>query len=269
MTGGHRGFSLLELLIAVVVVGLVAAGAYRVMLRVTAGASARYGAVVREGTLRTGALFLAHELRAIGSRNDTSDLLAFAPESLTYRATRGAGVVCGTTAGGLLIERDRFVGYRLPQAGRDSVAVFDPGPAVWRAGSITAVSFGNCGGKPALALGGSVDSAPVGTPVVTWEIMQVRLYRSTAWQLGARSLSAGETTQPVAGPLLPGGLVFAGQDSVGAPVAAPGSIAGVAITLRAPLERAERTVAGEGVRGGADDSLESFVAFRNRPAGWP
>jgi prepilin-type N-terminal cleavage/methylation domain-containing protein len=269
MRRGGRGFSLIEMLMAMVLAGLVAAAAHRVLFRVTAGASARYRAIAREETLRTGALFLAHELRALGARNDTADLLAFAPESLTYRASRGAGVVCGATAGGLPVERDRFIGYRLPQPGRDSHAVFEPGSGRWRAGSITAVSFGTSGGKPAVVLQGPVDSVPVGTPVITWEIMQVRLYRSSTWQLGARSLSAGETTQPVAGPLLPGGLVFAGQDSLGMPVVSPGAIAGIAVTLRAPLERAERTAAGEGVRRVVDDSLESFMAFRNHPAGWP
>jgi hypothetical protein len=62
-----------------------------------------------------------------------------------------------------------------------------------------------------VVLQGPVDSVPVGTPVITWEIMQVRLYRSSTWQLGARSLSAGETTQPVAGPLLPGGSCLPGR----------------------------------------------------------
>ena len=266
---GWRGFSLIELLVAMVVAGIVALAGWRVMIRATTGASARHAGIAREATLRTSALFLAHELRGLGSRNDTADLLAFAPESLTYRATRGAGVVCGSSVGGILVERDRFFGFRIPQAGRDSVALFEPATGSWRAGPITSVAPGNCGGRPALLLGGPLDSASTGTPVITWEIMQVRLYRSTDWQLGARSLSAGETTQPVAGPLSPGGLVLTGRDSGGGLATFHESIAGIGVVLRAPLERPERSAAGEGLRSVTDDSLETFVTFRNRAGGWP
>lgn len=265
----RRGFSLIELLMTMVVAGIVALAGWRILSRATSGASSRHAGIAREAALRTSALFLAHELRGLGSRNDTTDLLAFAPESLTYRAARSAGVVCGFGAGGILVERARFFGYRLPQAGRDSIALFEPGTDRWRAGPIATVAQGTCAGLPALFLGGPLDSAPLGTPVITWEVMQVRLYRSTDWQLGARSLSAGETTQPVAGPLAPGGLQFTGRDSLGGPASLPQVIAALGVALRAPLERPERSAAGEGLRQAPDDSLETFVTFRNRPAGWP
>jgi hypothetical protein len=64
--------------------------------------------------------------------------------------------------------------------------------------------------------------------------MQAKLYRSQgAWWLGARSESAGEVIQPVAGPLAPAGLRLVYRDSLGLPTSAAGGVREIELRLAA------------------------------------
>jgi acyl-coenzyme A thioesterase PaaI-like protein len=76
-------------------------------------------------------------------------------------------------------------------------------------------------------------------------------------------VSAGETVQPVAGPLAPGGLAFAALDSAGAATASGVRARSVTLALRAMSEPVRR--------GGAVVTLadSAVTAVRLRSAPWP
>jgi hypothetical protein len=137
---------------------------------------------------------------------------------------------------------------------RDSLLLFlAPDPAAnrdarWLPLPISSVTSTTCAGVPALALGTTLDSTfalpdsiPLDAPVRTFEVMQLRLYRvAPSWWLGARSVSGGETIQPVLGPLEPGGLRLAYFDSAGVPTSQADSVRSVRVTLVGLSARAVR-----------------------------
>jgi hypothetical protein len=140
------------------------------------------------------------------------------------------------------IRRDQQTLWRIPQAGRDSLLLFlttdsAPGHGTWAALAISSVSGSSCAGHPALRLGTDIDASrltglPLIVPVRTFEIMQLRLYRSQGdWWLGARSESAGEAIQPVTGPFSPRGLRLTYYDSAGQEVADPALVRQVELRL--------------------------------------
>lgn len=268
-TAKAAGISLVEVLVALIVFSLVAGATHRLLQRGASGAESRGAHRETETMLRTAALFLGHEMRGLGSRNDTSDIISFSSDSMIYRAGRAHAVACGVTPVSLDIRLDRYFGYRLPQPGRDSLAMFtDDG--VWVAAGIAAVGGGSCAGKPAIRIVTPVDTSRTGpgTPLRIFEMMEARLYSSSGWQLGARSLSSGGGIQPLAGPLAAGGLQLQGVDSAGGSTVMPGRVAGFAVHVAAPV-RPVRSLAGEGVRTSDVDSLTTFTMMRNGTWGHP
>jgi hypothetical protein len=247
MNSGRTGSILVDALVALVLLGIL--GLLGVWAVISAERLARR-AVEHEGraeALHGGAAFLRRELGGLGADSSGADLLALASDSVTYRAMRLAGLACTVATAEVRIRLDLARGWRSPQPGRDSVLVpllSDSGTAIpprWIAGPVLAVAPASCGGTPALALRTTLDSArlaraalPALVPVRTFEIMQLRLYQAQGqWWLGARSVSAGETIQPVHGPLDPAGLRFAGLDSSGAVVLGPASVRFLSVALAA------------------------------------
>ncbi|HXG43567.1 MAG TPA: hypothetical protein VNJ71_02300 [Gemmatimonadales bacterium] len=247
MSSRRTGAILADALVALVLLGIL--GLVGVRLLVSGERLARtvleHGA--RAAALHGGAAFLRRELEGLGRDSGGSDLLALGSDSVTYRAMRLAGLACTVTTAEVRIRLDQARGWRLPQPGRDSVLVplfSDSGMAVprhWIAGPIQSLAPASCGGAPALALRTTLDSArlagtplPALVPVRTFEIMQLRLYQSLGqWWLGARSVSAGEPTQPVHGPLDPAGLRLTGLDSSGRAVPGPASVRSLSLVLAA------------------------------------
>jgi hypothetical protein len=94
--------------------------------------------------------------------------------------------------------------------------------------------------------------------------MQIRLYQSGGeYWLGARSVSAGETIQPLIGPLTSRGLALSYRDSAGATTTVAGNIRSIGITLRALGSIATRKGGGAGVPARITDSLVTTVSLRN------
>jgi hypothetical protein len=222
--------------------------------------------------VRGAVLAVLNELRELssieGGGGAQNDVLSTAPDAMIYRAMRGTGFTCqpgGETD--VRISRSSFSGHREPQAGRDSawlylVAAPETDPA-WIPAAITSVSTAvPCPGvagegitltvSPIAGLAG----APSGTPVRFYEIMELRLYQSEgrSW-LGTRSISSGESIQPLFGPLTkPDGFRLAYRDASGGPANNPEAIKTIEVTVR-----------------GTGDGIPSFeligqVALRNA---WP
>lgn len=265
----RRGVTLAELLLALVLFGLVGALLARTGLAAERVARSHEERARLHAGFDAAAGFLHAELADLGP----GDLLQAAPESLRYRATRGLAAACQVRADEVRLLRASLRADRMPQPGRDSLwlplAPDDPRVADTAALVLPIMSVTNstCGGAAALALGTVIDTLahplhalPPGIGLRLFEVMQARLYASlgSGW-LGARSVSAGEVVQPLAGPFTLAASRFAGWDSSGAP------------TLSAPLVRSLGAILA-GTRGqwpaSAAPAAES-TAVRIAPANLP
>jgi prepilin-type N-terminal cleavage/methylation domain-containing protein len=273
----RRGFSLVEMLVGIILLGIVGLIALQTLLHLNWSATAAGERGALQASLRGGALYLLGELRELGGTPGDPDIIAFAPESLTYRAMRGAGVACTITGGSVGIETASLTGYRAPQAGRDSLLLhqendgWSPRDDRWIHLPILSFNGGTCGGRPALTAATILDTTvfPPSSfaslvPLRTYEIMQIRLYQSGGdYWLGTRSVSAGEIIQPVIGPLSNRGLALTYLDSTGATATNAATIRSIGVTLRGLTANAVRTGGGYGSSSRRADSLVTRVFLRN------
>ena len=283
----HRGFTLIELMVALVIMVIVTGAMYKLLNNTQRLSRAQAEQVDLQSNVRTGAIVVPNELREIntveGGTIGQNDILPVPTSTLlTYRAMRGMGFVCqAPTSSEIRILASTWSGTRAPQVPRDSAYVFlegtDPdisGDDYWRPVRITAVNLtSTCGGQAAYALTinptvtALTDSgAFVGTPVRLYEVMALSLYPNGGkWWLGAQSLSANELApQPVLGPLAAdSGLAFEYLDKNGTATADPKSIKSVRLTLRGVTEHAISAGGGSGTRQYVQDRLVSQVLLRN------
>jgi hypothetical protein len=239
-----RGSTLIELVIAVVLLGLLGVTVGRLLIAQVRVAGSLFSREVAQRTLDEAGGWLSTELSEIGRDSSSTDLRRLGADSLSYRGYRASGLACQVSPSEVRIDRSHQSLWRLPQPGRDSVAVFLSGG--WRAAPLHGVATALCGATPALSLSTELDTGLVASahgmvPVRTFESMQVRLYRSQGeWWLGGRSESTGEAIQPVTGPLESGGLQFRYHDSAGAAALAPQSVRRLRILL-SPTTRRDST----------------------------
>jgi hypothetical protein len=239
------GFTLAEVMSALVLSGMIGLMLIRLSLSLQ-----RVAHAIQEGTrlqlaFDGGLGFLAEELAQAGHGSAGEDLVRVAPDSMSYRGIRGVGIACRVDANGVVIGLDRLQSVRSPQPGRDSLLLYvgvDSLNAVhdgWLALPLIGVGSASCAGSPAIRLLTAIDtvqtplaSLAVFPPVRIFEVMQARLYPSLgAWWLGARSESAGETIQPLAGPFSASGSPFNYLDSLQQPAMIPSAVEGVRIDL--------------------------------------
>lgn len=261
LTPRESGMSLPGMLISLVLIGLVGAIGTTTWLR-----AARLLAVARErvaiGVATDAALgFVGVELAELAP----GDVASGGAGGIAYRAMRLDGHACRVTAGVVDVSRSRVRSERLPQPGRDSLLVLsqtDSGSR-WVVSPVLGVGAAWCGPEPAIRIVGdsaALDSTGVLggglTPVRTFEVMEVRLYLSGGRQwLGARSVTAGEAIQPLAGPF-EAGSGFALLDTAGLPAATA--------TVRAVLSRLEwRRPEWSRQGAGAYDSAQLAIYPRN------
>ena len=225
------GFTLVEVLISVVllgIVGLASARILRVLLRTT---STQMAVASSQGIMRLGALALPQEFREIGydtipsAGAVSSDLEAIAPRRVTFRAMRGTGFTCGAPTLGELRIRKPVLGAR-PPALSDGFLLFvesDPNYRLddqWVAMSVVGIDpASSCGADSAIAL--TLGATPVldpgaGTAMALSQLFvggPIRWYERVEYgalidpddglaYVGVRSLSRGETQlRPIIGPL--------------------------------------------------------------------
>ncbi|HEU4827630.1 MAG TPA: prepilin-type N-terminal cleavage/methylation domain-containing protein [Gemmatimonadales bacterium] len=270
----RRGFSLIELLVVVVLMGIIGATLTRVLLNMQRASRAQSERVTLQGNLRAGIAFIPAELRDLSAE----DIIVADPDHIEYRAMRAAGVACAV-AGTQLTLRDALTfRYRPILAGRDSAFVFvenDPTLGAddqWVAVGITGVAAGTCpGGGAATVLtlanagvGAVLGQIVVEAPVRMFERMELGLYTADgrSW-LGARSISAGEAAmQPVLGPLVAdSGLKLTYHAANGAATGTIANMRQINITLMG-----ETGVPISSAYGGPvihDDSIVARVLLRN------
>lgn len=279
----RHGFTLVEMLVAMVIFGLVAASINKIFSAQQRLAVAQVEQASVQSNVRSGSAIIAGELWELASdAAGSSDIVAFDAGGLTYRAMRSLGLACQVSRTQTRIRTSPLYQYRSIVPGQDSLLLWVEGdPDIssddrWLRLSITAVSNGSsCGGSPAIALTTSaIDTltTPLSyivadAPIRTYETMELRaVMEGTQNWLGARSVSGGEpTVKPVAGPVIANGVRFAYLDSLGATTAVAGRIRSIRISLYGESDRAVRAVSNPTVVQPIQDSLITTVTLRNTP----
>lgn len=278
-----RGFTLIELMIALVVALTITAGIYKLLSGTQRLSRAQAERVDLQSNVRTAALFVPNELRELNSvvggavmQNDIIDPQA---TSIRYRAMRGLGFVCQSSTTEIRLRASTYTGTRAPQGPpRDAAYVLVQNSKstldVWLPVSYTALSTANTcpDGSPAYTLTVPSMTAPsTGTPLRIYEVMDLTTYVSAGktW-LGTKSFSANEPAlQPILGPLRAtngavSGLEFKYYDGTGTETTVPGNIKSVRLAVWG--ETSQRVVTGGGSsasNGYVQDSLVTQVSLRN------
>jgi len=290
----RRGFTMVELLVAMVLLGLVSAALYRVLVNNQRLYMAQTQRIDLSQNIRAAANILPAELREIDAAD--GDIIAMAPDRLEIRAMRWLGFTCvaPVMGGGLngitMVIRGGDVGQPLFYGARgmnvvsDTMLIYYDGNQTtrnddyWARGTFTGVApvVQDCPGLPVqtgrlvtfnlnlLGLGVNAAGAiPVGAPVRGYEHVIYQLYKpagDTSYYIGFQP--AGGTMQPLVGPVLTNGLTFQYYAADGSVTAVKNQVARVDITVRA------RTVSA--IRGGGQapaatvvDSISTSVALRN------
>jgi prepilin-type N-terminal cleavage/methylation domain-containing protein len=292
----RRGFSLVELLIAMVLLGIVTLGLYRALMTNQRVYQQQTQVIGLQQNMRAAAAILPQELRELDASE--GDITAMTATSLSVRAHRWTGVMCVPPVtglgGGLGLSLVNGVPMTIrvqPYFGRaintaiDSMFVRyegDDGTRKddgWVIGRPTAV-VANAAGCPPLGLTpqagqvmtvglnfGALVNFPTsivnGDPVVGFEPVTYSLYQPSGnpdWFVG---LTTSNGQQPLIGPVLSNGLAFAYYDSTGAVTAVPNRVARVDITLRAQTAQQIRARTGSNSLVRMVDSVLTSVALRN------
>ena len=278
----RRGTTLLELVVAVAVSGMVVVAALAVQRSLDQTSRARAERAGAAANLRAAAGIFSFELGAVGIDSVAGpDLMSLGPSGVSFRAQRGLWLVCRLAADSIVVAAGRLERWRRRglEVGRDSLLVYVAGDTAaeidgWVPAPLLAgpTSSACPSGEPGLRFRTAIDTgaAAAGRLVVptvarAFESVALATYGSAGiWQLGETGLSAGGTVQPVVGPLDgSAGVWLAGWDRLGG---APGRLdltAGVDLWVRA-LARREVAV-GPGRVAVARDSVLVRIGFEGVP----
>ena len=262
MTRDRRaGFTLVELLIALVIFVLVAASLYQVLNVSQRTAQTQTEKAAMQGSLRTGIQLAMAEMQELWSDEGIgsvagagSAITAMNATTMSYEAMRGIGMTCAPLAlNSVTLNAASWRGLIPPAAGQ-GIYIFDQGPDktvvtddVWYDRTIQTVAGGNCSdGSAAIVLTLTVDLPTILTiqvpgPTRTHEPMQLGLIAS-----GGRNwlgIAAGGALTPLAGPLT--GLSLEYKDKNGANTATPANVKSIILRLFGETDRmARKNIAG-------------------------
>jgi len=263
----RRGFTLVELTVSLMLGALAATAAIRLLVGTRRLHDAALARLDVQANLRAGAAILAAQLRelATGAPPD-GDLHAMAATSVAYRAVRGLFRTCRPAVGStVILDAAPLLGRRLPNPTQDELTIYLPDEERWALVDAVGLTVGtDCpGGRPSAAIqvNGVAPAVPAGAPVRAGRRFEVRLYRGGdgAWWIGGREFvrhtGTWAATQPVVGPVTPGGLLFTFFAADQSETADPARVARIGVTLI--------MVDGDG----GTASLTLSVALRNRAQG--
>jgi prepilin-type N-terminal cleavage/methylation domain-containing protein len=284
----RRGFTLVELLIAMVLLGIFATGLYKVLLNNQRTFAAQTQRIDLQQNIRAAATILPGEFREMDAGD--SDIIAMDTSSITIRAMRQLAFICDAPVLGAVgnisftVRQALFFGDRQYFQGGDSILAYwegNPNKRTddnWVRGAVVSEVSQNCTDGKA---GYRVVATPVwtatvtntagavtaGAPVRGYSTMTYKLWQSSSdnqWYL-AQQVGAG-TTQPLVGPLMgANGLRFTYYDTTGTTVTATrNKVALIDIKLRARTAQMVRA-ANEGALAYKYDSVSIRVALRNSP----
>lgn len=282
----RRGFSLVELLIGMVLLGIVSTAIYKLLTNNQRLYRLETQRSDLNDVIRTAAMILPSELRGLDASD--GDILAMSSTSITYKATRAAGVLCLDPGSVLTVTLDgtNMFGLRSPSATQDSIILFNEGDPTTRAddawihGAVTGVTAGTAcsGGASSYAITiasnsgandattGKMSTVQKGAPVKFFEVCKLLLYNDGSdYYLGMatynRASSSWGTTQPLVGPLTSTGLAFTYTDSTNTTTADSSKVARIGIVIRGSTS--EAVYGSSGSMAKVVDSLLTSVALRN------
>lgn len=280
---GRRGLTLVELLVALVLLGAVTAGMLQVLGTNQRLSQAQTQRIDLQQNIRAAATILPAEFRELNASD--GDIQAMSSTAITIRAMRQLAIICdppalGGALGGLgmTIRARPFFGSRPFDPATDSLLIYYEGDEGtrnddgWALAALAGVASqicpdGSAGWRLTASLrlvGSQLNQAgaiPNGAPVRGFETVTYRLYQGgdDKWYLGLQTAGG---TQPLVGPLNGGnGLTFAYYDSAGAVTAVPASVAEIEIQVRGQTAQPIRQPGGQ--LGPLVDSVVTRVALRN------
>ena len=290
----RRGFSLVELMIALVLLGIVSTAVYKVLVNHQRVYQAQTQRIDLQQNIRAGATILPSEFRVLNASD--GDILAMSTDSIRIRAMRLFAVACDTpiltlngplTGKTVILRNSMTFGSRMLTI-NDSLFLYyegqpgNRGDDGWLRGRVTAVPVpSNCKGPEPLAQAqaGTLLTfdlaafvAPqqnkpgvisMGAPVWGYEIDTYKVYQSTdgMWYIGQR-IGTGGTIQPLVGPLIgANGMTLSYYDAAGVVTAVPASVAQIEVTVRGLTAQPVR--GADGIQARQVDSVITRVSLRN------
>lgn len=295
----RRGFTLIELMVGLVLLGMISAAIYQVLISDQRIYQAQTQRIDLQQNIRAAVTILPADFRLLDAFD--GDIIGMSSDSIRIKAMRVLGVVCDTSLpflGGALTLRTVTIrnamtyGSRPFTAGTDSLLIYYEGNAAsrnddsWVRGDLTATLAANCAGDgrpgtrlttnlrpfvlPQQNLAGNI---PLGSPVWGFESCTYKLYQESdgKWYLGLRSGlgtnghghdPATQPISPIVGPLIgANGLTLSYYDGAGAVTAVPTNVAQIEIRVRGQTAQPVRLA--DGTQTNQVDSIVTRVALRN------
>jgi prepilin-type N-terminal cleavage/methylation domain-containing protein len=229
---GRDGFSLAELMVVMVLLGIVGTAIMNVIIRQQRFYRATDEVINLRTRLREGTSILPVDLRALGPEplnGAAGDIINVTENSITFRSTYGSSIVCGfagTTIHipplGSLNTGVTYTSWLSTPIAGDSVALYNAAGNTWTLAQITAAPTASGGGCPAGAGAGFFRRAADpdglqftvstvgpgiqnGSPIRFLKRVRYGLYQASdnRWYLGFAFVTgdgSGWSPQPVSGP---------------------------------------------------------------------
>jgi prepilin-type N-terminal cleavage/methylation domain-containing protein len=291
----RRGFTLIELMIALVLLGLVSTAVYKVLVNNQRVYLAQTQTIDLQQNIRAGAAILPAEFRELDAAD--GDITGMGPDSIQMRAMRQLAFVCATPVLGgglgqiaLAVRPTMIYGNRQTFKQGDSILVYWEGDPTLRSDDQWLPAQLQKDPDPGFCADSNVVTHPAflltlqptwinnatlnragailnGSPVRGFDKVVYRSYQAADgnWYLGQRNPAQTGTIQPVIGPLIgANGVSFTYYDTAGAVTAVPTQVAQIEIVLRARTASPIRS-GGTGAQTYKVDSLVTRVALRNNP----
>lgn len=265
---GRLGTTLVELLVALGMLGVLSLAVVGVLMRTQNAYRSMTAQLDRRQSLRAAAAILPAELRELDAAD--GDLIALSSTAITIRAPRELAVLCRDLAPGspgplsLTLRNAPRYGLRDPDPDTDSLWILSP-EARWVLGDVISVGTAPCAdGSPGRRVTVTLptsDAFPFGSPVLVFEDVTYRLYRSSEdgrWYIGQGTAT---DFQPVIGPVTATGLSLAYFDSAGAPTTDGHGVELIEVRVRAATNEPIRDAFGRLAK--PVDSVVTLVALRN------
>ncbi len=296
----RRGFSLIEIMVALVLLGIVATGIMTVVMRQQQFYRSATDVIDTRQQIRQAAAVVPVDVRGVSSVG--GDILAMSDSALDVRGNIGSAIVCSHTTNSITIpplnlaKNRYFTTFLTRPKVHDVIIIFDDKTAGnqdddWTVNTISAIdsTLVGCTSFTDAVLDATkyryiyTFSSPLsgtiidGAPLRMAREVKYSLYKSATdglWWMGYRECRGDQTScdavQPVSGPYKPyvandtvnSGVSFVYRDSTGAVTATPTKVARVEMFIHGQTQSA--VALGGGKAAVYSDYMKVTIALRDR-----